>query len=352
MAFPTRSLGRNGPQVSAVGFGAMSLGGAYGQQNSASEKLTVLDRAWELGVRFWDTADIYSDSEERIGEWFAKNPDRRADIVVATKFGGDFAANGSFNVYTDPDYVRAACDRSLAKLGIETIDLYYCNRVDGKTPIEKTMEVLVELKKSVAPDPPPELPSAASPINAGSCNSQGKIRHIGLSEVSAATIRRAHAVHPIAAVQVEYSPFCLDIESSALGILKTCRELGIAIVAYSPIGRGLLTGKIKSVDDLAENDFRRQKTKYSSPQNFAKIMDLVAKVGTVAERHGCTTAQVCIAWVMAQGADVIPIPGTVTIPYLEQNAAAAEVRLTEAEVAELRSYAEATELEGDRYPAG
>lgn len=178
---------------------------------------------------------------------------------------------------------------------------------------------------------------------------QGKIRYLGLSEVSASTIRRAHAVHPISAIQVEYSPFCLDIESSATNVLKTCRELGISIVAYSPIGRGLLTGHIKSPDDLAEDDFRRITPKYSR-ENFPKILDLVAKIELVAKKHGCTVAQAGLAWLSAQGSDIIAIPGTCTVKYLEENLAASNVKLTDAEVKELRQYAEGTELAGDRYP--
>lgn len=180
-------------------------------------------------------------------------------------------------------------------------------------------------------------------------SSQGKIRHIGLSEVSAATIRRAHAVHPIAAVQVEYSLFYLDIESSELGILDTCRELGISVVAYSPVGRGLLTGQIKSFDDLPEHDFRRLTPKYSR-ENFPAILKLVAEVEALSRRHGCTPAQVCLAWLLGQGEDVIPIPGTRTIKFLEENTAATQVHLTSDEIRELRAAAEAADLPGDRYP--
>jgi len=321
----TRHLGRNGPQVTAIGFGAMSIGGAYGnyQDVTVEDKLKVLDRAYEINELFWDTADVYRDSEDVIGQWFKKTG-KRSDIFLASKFGLDYTG-GVQTVRSDPEYVKLACEKSLKRLGVKTIDLYYCHRVDGKTPIEKIIEAMVELKN------------------------QGKIRFLGLSEVSAATIRRAHAVHPISAVQIEYSPFCLDIESPKTAILKTCRELGISIVAYSPVGRGLLTGQIKSFDDIPEGDFRAATPKYSR-ENFPKILDLVAKIGAVAEKHGATVSQVGLAWLLAQGDDIIPIPGTRTLKYLEENTNAMNVKLTDEEVKQLRRYAEETELIGDRYP--
>ncbi|KAK3347243.1 NADP-dependent oxidoreductase domain-containing protein [Lasiosphaeria hispida] len=324
MTTPTRPLGRNGPLVSAIGLGAMSIGGGYGQQVSTEENFKLLDRAWEIGERFWDTADVYRDSEDTIGAWF-KRSGKRSDIFIATKFGLHYDANWVQTERSDPEYVKAACDKSLKRLGIDTIDLFYCHRVDSKTPIEKTIEAMVELKN------------------------EGKIRHLGLSEVSASTIRRAHAVHPIAAVQVEYSLFFLDIESPEHDILNTCRELGISIVAYSPVGRGLLTGQIKSFDDLDEHDFRRLTPKYSR-ENFPAILKLVAEAEALAETHGCTAAQVCLAWLLAQGEEIIPIPGTRTIKYLEENTAAANLRLSADEAKRLRASAESTELPGDRYP--
>ncbi|KAK3361146.1 NADP-dependent oxidoreductase domain-containing protein [Lasiosphaeria ovina] len=330
MAIPTRTLGRNGPTVPALGLGAMTLGvAAYGSSGSqdgstAEEKLKLLDRAYEIGQRFWDTADVYVDSEDLIGQWFKKTG-KRADIFLASKFGLDYT-NNIQTVNTDPEYVRFACERSLKKLGIDTIDLYYSHRVSDKTPIEKTIEAMVELKK------------------------EGKIRYLGLSEVSAATIRRAHAVHPIAAVQMEYSPFCLEIESPQIGVLQTCRELGIAVVAYSPMGRGLLTGQIRSWDDLPADDFFRRNTPKYSAENFPKILRLVEAFEAVAAAHSCTAAQACLAWLIAQGDDVIPIPGTKTVKYLEQNTAAASIKLTPEEIKELRRVAEATNLPGERGP--
>jgi aryl-alcohol dehydrogenase-like predicted oxidoreductase len=332
MSLHTRQLGRDGPRVPAVGFGAMSLGehAPYsGGTTALEDRLKVLDRAWELGQRFWDTADVYSGGEACIGEWFRTRPGKRADIFLATKFGLAYSPQWEETIRSDAEYVRAACEGSLARLGVDAIDLLYCHRVDGKTPIEHTVAAMAELKR------------------------EGKVRHLGLSEVSAATIRRAHAVHPIAAVQVEYSPFCLDIESPTVGVMQTCRELGIAVVASSPMGRGLLTGTVPSFDELPADDmFRRNTAKYA-PDNFPKIMELVSKLRTVAEARSppCTPAQVTIAWILAQGEDVIPIPGTRSIKYLEENTAAAHVELTDEEVAGLRRAAEATELTGDRYPS-
>ncbi|KAL1839750.1 hypothetical protein VTK73DRAFT_3931 [Phialemonium thermophilum] len=323
-SLPTRPLGRNGPLVSAIGYGAMSLGGVYNTTtpDSNEHKLAVLDHAYEIGERFWDTADVYFDSEDRIGDWFRKTG-KRDEIFLASKFAITFDEKRIQTVHNDREYMRAACERSLKRLGVETIDLYYCHRVDGKTPIEKTVEAMAELKR------------------------EGKIRYLGLSEVSADTIRRAHAVHPITAVQVEYSLFTLDIEKAR--VLQTCRELGIAVVAYSPVGRGLLTGQVRSYDDLGPNDWRRHVPKYAA-ENFPKILALVDKINRVAQAHGCTNAQVCLAWLLAQGDDVFPIPGTRTPSHLDENVQAASIKLTDDEVRELRRYAEETELIGDRYP--
>jgi len=349
MTIPTRPLGRNGPQVPAIGFGAMSIGGAYGNPGSKEDKLKVLDRAWEIGQHFWDTADIYADNEDVIGEWFKKTG-KRSDIFLATKFGLKFTPDFVQSEHSDPEYVRAACEKSLKRLGVETIDLYYCHRVDDKTPIEKTIEAMVELKRYVQS----LLIFLLDEIELLTCiffllSSQGKIRYLGLSEVSGSTIRRAHAVHPISAVQVEYNLCCLDIESPQFAVLETCRELGIAVIAYSPVGRGLLTGQIKSFDDLPERDFRRLRPRYSR-ENFPKILKLVAAIDAIAKTHGCTPAQVCLAWLLAQGEEVIPIPGTRTAQRMEENTAAADIKLTPDEVKQLRATAEACELTGDRYP--
>lgn len=326
MTLPTRKLGRNGPEVTAIGLGLMSFAGWYSQKDTSSETvLNFLDKAHEVGERFWDTADVYGASEDIIGEWF-KRSGKRSDIFLATKFALGATKDGNRTVSNEPDYIRQACDRSLKRLGVDTIDLYYCHRLDDKTPVEKTVETLAELK------------------------SQGKIKYIGLSECSASAIRRAHAVHPITAYQVEYSPLFLDIESEEVKILDTCRELGIGIIAYSPIGRGFLTGQIKSLDDLSSNDFRLNIEKLKT--NWAKIQALVDKIQAVADKHKATAAQICLAWIAAQGDDIISIPGTSTIKYLEQNVAAINIKLSDEDNKQIREYAKQTDLPGGRYPPG
>ncbi|KAJ5207079.1 Aldo/keto reductase subgroup [Penicillium cf. griseofulvum] len=325
MSLPTRSLGRNGPQVPAIGLGLMSLGSVYGSAGSLEDKVAFLEHAHSIGARFWDTADCYFDSEEAVGEWIKRSGNRK-DIFLATKFAIQFdMAKGIQTVRSDPEYVKIACEKSLKTLGVDTIDLYYCHRVDGITPIEKTIEAMVELKK------------------------QGKINHIGISECSAATLRRAHAVHPIAAYQVEYSPFAVDIESSTADILTTCRELGITVIAYSPVGRGLLTGQIQSFSDLPENDFRRMLPKYAQ-EHFPKIHELVQGLKDVANNHGSTPAQVAIAWLLAQGPDIIPIPGTKSIKNLDQNTNSLSLKLTDMELQDIRMLIKRTEIPGGRYP--
>ncbi|KAK2616957.1 hypothetical protein QQS21_000046 [Conoideocrella luteorostrata] len=327
MSVPTRTLGRNGPQVSGIGLGLMSFAGWYGQKDTSIEtSLKFLDRAHEIGERFWDTADVYTGSEQRVGEWFRRSG-KRSDVFLATKFAMRALPDGSRGVFNDPAWVKQACANSLERLGTDIIDLYYCHRIDDKTPVEHTVQAMADLKK------------------------EGKIRYLGLSECSAATLRRAHAVHPISAYQVEYSPLFLDIESEQTEILKTCRELGITVIAYSPVGRGLLTGSIKSLSDLVENDWRRGVPKLTG-DNFPKITALVEKIESIAKKHNATPAQICLAWVMAQGEDFIPIPGTTTIKYLEDNTNAINIKLSKEEVQELRKYANDTELPGDRYPAG
>ncbi|EIN05498.1 Aldo/keto reductase [Punctularia strigosozonata HHB-11173 SS5] len=326
--FPTRKLA--GEDVSAIGYGAMGIGNiAYGTSQSEDERLkvrfrpTFLDALYESGCTFWDTANIYGDSEDLIGKWFAKTG-LRSKIFLATKFGIGFEFENG--VCGKPEYARQSCETSLKRLGIDTIDLYYLHRPDPTVPIEETVLALKELVK------------------------EGKVRHIGLSEPSAATLRRAHAIHPIAAVQVEYSPFTLDIEDPKINLLATARELGVKIIAYSPIGRGLLTGRYKSPDDFEEGDFRKIVARYSA-ENFPNILRLVDGLAEIGKRHGATAGQVALAWLLAQGEDVIPIPGTTQLKYLKENLGAVDVKLTPEEVKEVKEIAhKADATQGDRYP--
>jgi len=322
---PTRQLGRNGPQVTALGFGTMGLSVYYGKPSPDEERLEVLDRAFELGLVNWDSADAYGDNELLIGNWF-KRSGKRDEIFLATKFANVWLPDGSRTIKNDPEYVREACEKSLKRLGIEAIDLYYCHRFSGKVPVEDIVGAMAELVK------------------------EGKVRYIGLSECSAETLRRAQKVHPIAAVQIEYSPFSMDIEDPKIALLKTCRELGVAVVAYSPLGRGFLTGQYKSPEDFEEGDIRRHLPRFS-PENFPKNLKLVDKIAELADKKGCTAGQLTLAWLMAQGDDIIPIPGTKKIKYLEENRGALEVKLTEEENLTIRKAIEGTEVGGERYAA-
>ncbi|KAG9229061.1 NADP-dependent oxidoreductase domain-containing protein [Amylocarpus encephaloides] len=322
--FPLRKLGRNGPLVPALGFGLMGLSAYYGDVDSVEERLKVLDRAYELGETFWDSADIYGDSEELIGKWFKKTG-KRDDIFLGTKFGNIIDENWNVTVNSTKEHVRSAWEKSAGRLGVECVDLYYCHRVDGVTPIEETVGEMVRLKN------------------------ERKIKYLGLSEVSAQTLRRACAVHHIDAVQMEYSPFCLDIEDPTIALLKTCRELGVATVAYSPLGRGFLTGSIRTRADFSPNDFRSFAPRFSK-ENFPKNLALVDSLTSIATRKNCTTGQLSLAWLLAQGKDVIPIPGTKKVKYLEENLRALDVVLSDEEVREIRGLLEGVEVCGTRYP--
>ncbi|KAF3765340.1 Aldo/keto reductase [Cryphonectria parasitica EP155] len=323
VSLPTRKLGRNGPEVTALGLGLMGLSNAYGDAGTDEERFKFLDRAWELGCTFWDSSDLYGDSEDLLGKWFKLHPERRADIFLATKFGIVRTANG-YGMDTSPEYCRAACEKSLQRLGIDSIDLYYIHRLDEKTPIEKTVEVLAELKR------------------------EGKIKYLGISECSSTSLRRAHAVHPIAAVQVEYNPWDLDIENeTGTHLLPTCRELGVATIAYSPLGRGILTGQIRSRDDLGKDDFRLLMSRWSE-ENFPKNLAVVDKIASIAARKGVTTSQLGLAWVLKQGDDLIPIPGTKKIKYLEENLGALKVDLSDEEEKEIRKLVDEATVIGKR----
>lgn len=323
-ATPTRPLGASGPQVSALGFGAMGISAFYGATEPDESRFKILDKALSLGCTFWDSSDMYGDNEELLGKWFARNPGAREKIFLATKFAICIAPDGSRTTRSDPEYVKQACEKSLKRLGVDCIDLYYCHRVDKKTPIEKTVRAMAELKN------------------------EGKIRYLGLSEVSAATLRRAHKVHPIAAVQIEYSPFTIDIESPETNLLATCRELGVATVAYSPLGRGMLTGQYKSPDDFEEGDFRKVAPRFSA-ENFPKNLKLVDTLKAIADRKECTPGQLTLAWLMRQGQDIIPIPGTKKEKYLVENWESLKVTLTDGEEKEVRKVVEEADVHGERY---
>jgi aryl-alcohol dehydrogenase-like predicted oxidoreductase len=317
----TRTLGAQGLEVSALGLGCMGMSEFYGRADEG-EAIATIHRALELGVTFLDTADMYGwgANERLVGKAIS---DRRNRVVLATKFGNVRGPNGEFlGIDGSPAYVRSACEASLQRLGVDSIDLYYQHRVDLKTPIEETVGAMAQLVR------------------------EGKVRYLGLSEAAPATIRRAHAVHPISALQSEYSLWTRDPEAE---ILPTVRELGIGFVAYSPLGRGFLSGRIRSVDDLDEKDFRRRGPRFQA-ENLRRNLELVTEVEELAAEKGATPSQVALAWVLARGEDIVPIPGTKRVAYLEENAAAGAIELSPEDVDRLEGAFPVGVAAGDRYP--
>ena len=317
-----RRLGRDGPEVSAIGLGCMGMSEFY-VGGSEQESIATIHHALDRGVTFLDTADMYGwgANEELVGRAIA---DRRDEVFLATKFGNVRGPNGEFlGVRGDPEYVRSACEASLKRLNVDVIDLYYQHRVDQGVPIEETVGEMARLKE------------------------EGKIRFLGLSEAAPRTIRAAYATSPITAVQTELSLWSRDAEAE---VLPTVRELGIGYVAYSPLGRGFLTGQFKSPDDFAPDDFRKNHPRFQG-ENFQKNLDLVKEVEAMANEKGCTTAQLALAWVLAQGDDIVPIPGTKHVKYLDQNIGALDVELSDEDLKRLDAILPPGAAAGERYHA-
>jgi aryl-alcohol dehydrogenase-like predicted oxidoreductase len=315
-----RKLGKDGPDISAIGLGCMGMSEFYGAHDDA-ESIKTIHHAIDIGVNFLDTADMYGvgKNEELVGKAIK---DRRDEVILATKFGNVRGSNGEFlGVNGKPEYVKSACDASLKRLGIDHIDLYYQHRVDKTVPIEETVGAMLQLRE------------------------QGKIKFLGLSEAAPDTIRRAVKIHPITALQTEYSLWTRDVEKE---ILSTCRENGITLVAYSPLGRGFLASRFKTDSDFEKNDYRTMTPRFQS-ENLDHNIKLLEKLEDIAKSKNCTTAQLALAWVLAQGEDVVPIPGTKKIKYVDENAAAVDIQLTVDELNKLNELTSKFEIAGDRY---
>ena len=314
------ALGSQGLEVSRLGLGCMGMSGVYGEADDVESAATI-ERALDLGVTFIDTADMYGwgHNEELVGRAVKA---RRDEVTLASKFGNVIDAEGNRGIDGSPEHVRRACDASLARLGVDVIDLYYQHRVDDRVPIEDTVGAMAELVAA------------------------GKVRYLGLSEASAATIRRAHSVHPITALQTEYSLWTRDVETD---ILATCRELGIGFVAYAPLGRGFLTGAITSAGDFSKGDWRRSHPRFQA-EHLSRNKEIVRRIEEVAATKNVTAPQLALAWVMAQGDDIVPIPGTRRVSHLESNVAALDIRLGEDDLAAIEEIAPPGVAAGERYP--
>ncbi|RKP25836.1 aldo/keto reductase [Syncephalis pseudoplumigaleata] len=337
---PKRQLGRNGPLLPAIGLGCMSMSPGFYSDNTkfleakgnvpvdendemTASALATLKRAVESGCVFWDTSNAYGmgHNEKLIARVLKEHRDK---VFICTKFGIRVLPDGGYTVCGEPDYIRQCCEESLARLGVDSIDLYYQHRIDPHVPIETSIGAMAELVR------------------------EGKVKHLGLSECSVETLRRAHKVHPIAAVQVEYSPWSREIEEN--GLLDACKELGVAVVAYSPLGRGLLTGTIRTPEDLAATDWRASNPRFQK-EAFEKNLALIEAFKRISKRKGCTVGQLCLAWVLRQSDNIFIIPGTKRIKYLEENLGASSVALTDEDDQELRKYIEDIGVAGERYGA-